>query len=122
MGTIIGWLIGKQMFGRTISEPAARLIAHAGLVLVVLAVLGSIVAFVRRDAVDDHEAKIVQRAAPATAKAADERVADAVRIATQERKMHDVIEAQPDQAIAPTSRALGCERLRRAGRTSPACS
>ena len=71
--------------------------------------------------IDKHEQKIEQRARPATDKAADERANDTIANAKTEKDMHDAIAAQPDQPIAPTTHALSCERLRRAGRNPPAC-
>ncbi len=71
--------------------------------------------------IENHEQKIEQRARPATDKAADERANDTIANAKSEQEMHNAIAAQPDQPIAPTTRALSCERLRRAGRNPPAC-
>jgi hypothetical protein len=71
--------------------------------------------------IDKHEAKLERRAAPATDKAASERAADTIRNDKHEEDLHDVIAAQPDQPIAPTSRALACQRLRNAGKHPPAC-
>lgn len=34
MGSLIGWLVGRQLFGRTISAGGARAIAHVGLAAV----------------------------------------------------------------------------------------
>lgn len=121
MGSLIGWLVGKQIFGRVIGEKGARFIAYAGLVLLIFSLIGGAVACVRRDAVSDHEAKIERRAKPATDKAADERAKDAIENHKQQEERRDVIEAQPDQPIAPTSHALACKRLRDAGKHPPAC-
>ena len=74
-----------------------------------------------RSVIDKHEQKIERRARPATDKAADERANDAISNAKREEELHDVIAAQPDQPIAPTSRALSCQRLRNAGRNPPSC-
>lgn len=116
MGTIIGLLVDKGL-----SERAARALAYAGLLLTLAGMIGGVVAWIRHDAVADHEVRVERRAAPATEKAASERVADAVHNAKQAQERHDVIAAEPDQPIAPTSRALGCKRLRDAGVRSPAC-
>lgn len=121
MGSIIGLLVGKTIFGKTITEKAARAIAYAGLFLLIAALIYGVVAWIRSDAVSDHQQKIEHRAAPATSKAADERAADAITNAKQEQEMHDVIAKAPDQPIAPTSRARACEQLRRAGRHPAAC-
>jgi hypothetical protein len=122
MGSIIGVLVGRTIFGKVIDEKLARLIAYAGLIAVLLAMLGTAICSIRKDAVDDHEAKIEARAKPATDKAADERARDTIATAQHEQELHNAIAAQPDQPIAPTSRALACKRLRDAGRHPPACS
>lgn len=121
MGAFIGMLAGKQLFGRTITEPVARAIGIAGLVLLILGVAGGIVLAIRNDAVSDHEAHQVQRAAKATEKASTERAQDAVTNSKNDQERHDVINAQPDQPIAPTSLALSCKRLRDAGKHPSAC-
>jgi uncharacterized protein HemX len=121
MGTIIGWLVGRKLFGTVIGERGASVIAHAGLVLVVLAMVGGVVAWIRSDALSDHQAHQVQRGVKATNKAADERVTDALKNSKSEQEMHDAVRAQPDQPIAPTSHALACERLRRRGHAPASC-
>lgn len=121
MGSLIGLLVGKSIFGHVIGEKMARALAYAGLVLGILALMGAAVCAIRKDAVDDHEAKVVTRSIPATNKAADERANDTIKQAKNEAEAHDAIEAQPDQPISPTSRALACKRLRDAGRNPAAC-
>lgn len=74
-----------------------------------------------RSVINKHEQKIERRVAPANDKAASRRANDAIANSRSEQEMHNVIAAQPDQPISPTSHALACERLRRAGRSSPAC-
>ena len=121
MGSLIGLLVGKTIFGRTISEKAARAIAYVGLVLLIFGTCLGVVAWIRSDAVADHEIRIERRAAPATEKASTERAQDTIKRTAEAKEMHDVIVAQPDQPIAPTSRARACEQLRRAGKQPPAC-
>jgi hypothetical protein len=117
MGTAIAWIIARTGW----SEKAARAAAYAALVLALAGMVGTALALIRKDAVDDHQVKVERRAAPATDKAADERSADTIAISKSEQEAHDVIQAQPDQPIAPTSRALACKRLRDVGRNPPAC-
>jgi hypothetical protein len=117
MGTIIGWIALR--FG--VSPAIARAIATAGLFLAVLGVLGTAKCAYDRSVVAKHEAKIERRAAPATDQAASERSAETIAIAKNDQERHNVIAAQPDQPIAPTSRALACKRLHDAGRNPPAC-
>lgn len=121
MGSIIGALVGKRIFGKVIGERGARAIAYIGLILAILALLGTAVCMIRKDAVDDHQAKVESRARTAVVEAAKERTDDAIAIAKSEQEAHDVIAAEPDQPISPTSRALACKRLRDAGRDPPAC-
>lgn len=116
MGSLIGLLVARGL-----SERAARALAYVGLLLLILSMIGGGVALVRHDAVSDYQTKIEKKAAKAVDQAASERANDAIANAKSEQEMHDVIQAQPDQPIAPTTRALSCERLRRAGRTPPAC-
>lgn len=116
----MGWLIGL-LVDRGLSEKAARAASYIGLVLLILSVCGGVVAWIRHDAVADHQAKVQQRVQPANDKAASERANDAINNAKSQQELHDVIQAQPDQPIAPTSRALACERLRRAGRHPASC-
>jgi hypothetical protein len=93
------------------------------LVLILVAVGGffGLKALYDHSVVSHHEQKIERRAAPATNKAADERANDTITNTKNEEEMHNAIAAQPDQPIAPTSRARACLQLRRAGRSSPAC-
>jgi hypothetical protein len=74
-----------------------------------------------KSVIDNHEAKVERRAAPATDKAATERANDTIATAKHEQELHDVIQAQPDQPSSPTSRALACKRLSDAGKHPPAC-
>ncbi len=115
MGSIIAFLITKGIAPRF-----ARPLAYAGLALLLLAMLGTALCAIRKDAVEDHQTKIEARARPATDKAADERARDTIAAATNERITRDEIAAQPDQPISPTSRTLACRRLSNAGRDLPA--
>lgn len=116
MGSFITFLIAKG-----VPAKFARPLAIAGLIALILAAMGTAVCAIRKDAVDDHETKVEARARPATDKAAGERARDTIATTKHEQELHDVIAAQPDQPIAPTSRALSCKRLRDAGRNPPAC-
>lgn len=121
MGALIGLLVGKSIFGHVIGEKLARFLAYAGLFIAVAGMIGGVVLWIRSDAVSDHQAKLEHRAAPATDKAADERAKDTIKQSANEKEAHDAIQAQPDQPIAPTSRALSCKRLRDHNINSPAC-
>jgi predicted lipid-binding transport protein (Tim44 family) len=121
MGTMIGWLVGKQIFGRTIGEKGASLIAHLALVLALAAMIGGVVAWIRSDAVSDHQAKIERRAAPATDAAATERANDAIANAKKDEERHDAIHSVPDTPPGGPSHALACKRLHDLGRDPPSC-
>jgi hypothetical protein len=74
-----------------------------------------------KSVIDSHEAKIEQRAKPATDQAATERAQETIAIQQHEQEMHNAIAAAPDQPIAPSSHVRACEQLRRAHRHSPSC-
>jgi hypothetical protein len=74
-----------------------------------------------RSVIDKHETQLQQRAAPATDKASTERANDTIATAKHEQELHDVIQAQPDQPISPTSHALACARLRARGHAPASC-
>ncbi len=116
MGSIIGLLVAKGL-----PLKHARPLAFAALALVLLSLLAVAKCSYDRAVIAKHEAKTEARARPATDKAADERARDAIANAKTEKELHDAIAAQPDQPISPTSRALSCERLRKARIDSPAC-
>lgn len=112
---VVGWL------GPKASKFAAPLIYTGYIILAVGAFFG-LKALYDSSVISHHEQKIQNRVAPATNKASNERANDTIANTKNEEDMHNVIAAQPDQPIAPTSRAHGCEQLRRAGRHSAACS
>jgi hypothetical protein len=99
----------------------AKVAVMAALFVLALGFLGLGKCAYDRIVIDKHEQKIEQRAKPATDKAASERATDTIANAKKDQERHDVIQAQPDQPIAPTSRALSCKRLRDVGKHPPAC-
>ena len=128
MGSIIGLLAGKTIFGKVISDRMARIIAMAGLFLVILAVLGTAKCAYDRNLIRNHDAK--QTAATAVAdrkadtKAADQRRVDDARI-TQETAQLEKVQAN---APTDTARRLARHRCLRAqqsarasGKPSPIC-
>jgi anti-sigma factor ChrR (cupin superfamily) len=116
MGIIIGALVARGL-----SEKVARAIAYAALALLILAAIAGGKCAYDRSVIAHHEAQQAQKSVKATNEAASERATDTVAAAKHEQELHDVIQAQPDQPIAPTSRALACKRLHDAGRDPPAC-
>ncbi len=95
--------------------------------LATMAWLAVIAAFKLHDrrVVADHDAKQAAETMRAERKANDqaasERASDTIAITKHEQETRHAVEAASDQPIAPTSRALACERLRNAGRVPPAC-
>lgn len=114
------WLISLVTGLGVPSRFAKSVLAVVGAILLIAALWGLKALYDHR-VIANHEQKLEQRAKPATDKAAEERANDAIANAKNEQEMHDAIQAQPDQPIAPTSHALACERLRRAGRSVAAC-
>jgi hypothetical protein len=117
MGTIIGWLMLKLGVG----DKAARAIAYVSLALLLAGAFFGAKAIYDHGVIAKHDAKIEKKAAKAVDQAAGERATDTIAQAKNEQEAHDAIAAQPDQPIAPTSHALACQRLRKLGRTPPAC-
>lgn len=128
MGSIIGLLAGKTIFGKVISDRMARIIAMAGLFLVILAVLYGAKCSYDRKLIGAHDAK--QTAATAVAdrkadtKAADQRRVDDARV-TQETAQLEKVQAN---APTDTARRLARHRCLRAqqsarasGKPSPIC-
>lgn len=113
---IIPWLLAKGIPERFIKP----LLGLVGLIAVAL-VLWAAISYHDHNVIKANNAKIEQKAAKANDQAASERATDAVVLNKTETETHNVIQAQPDQAIAPTSHALSCQRLRQLGRTPPSC-
>jgi hypothetical protein len=111
---VVGWL------GPKFSKFAAPLI-YAFYIIVAVGGFFGLKALYDSSVINKHEQKIERRAAPATNRAADQRANDTITNTKNEEEMHNVIAAQPDQPIAPTSHARACLQLRRAGRSSAAC-
>ena len=116
MMAIIPWLIAKGVPARFV-KPLIAVVAF-------LALAGFLWAAIHihdRNVIRARDAKVEQQAAKATDQAASERATDTITLNQSETETHNVIASQPDRPIAPTSHALSCERLRRAGRTPAAC-
>lgn len=114
------FLIGLALkFG--VPQRFAKFAVIAALVTALVVGLGVGKCAYDRSVIQKHEQKAERRAAPATNKAATERANDIIRQSKSEQEAHDAIQAQPDQPIAPTSRALACKRLRDNRINSPAC-
>lgn len=117
---ITGWGVPAKL--------AKPLLIGVGVVLACLAIFAA-VKLHDRNVVKAHDAQVQVKTLQAQQKAndaaAEQRSTDTIKQAQNEQEAHNAIAAQPDQPIAPTSRALGCERLRRAGKDIsriPACA
>ena len=117
-----GWL------GPRFAKLAKPLLIGVGAVLLCLAMFAAVKIHDHR-VVKAHDAQIevktLQAQRQANDQAAAQRSTDVITQAKNEQEAHSAIAAQPDQPIAPTSRALGCQRLQRAGKDIskfPACS
>jgi hypothetical protein len=121
MGSIIGLMVGRQLFGRTITEPVARFIAIAMLFLTLLGGCAGLVSCLKHKGATDYVQKVEHRAAPATTKAADERVKDAVTNAKNEEELHNAVHSVQDAAPAGPSHALACKRLSNVGKHPASC-
>ena len=128
MGSIIGMLIGKSIFGNVITEKVARIIAYAGLIILIVGVLGTAKCAYDRKLIKGHDAEVVAATAKADrkadTKAADQRRVDDARI-TQESTQLEKVQAN---ATTDTDRRLARFRCLRAqqqaragGKPSPTC-
>ncbi len=123
MESIIGFLITKGL-----SPKLARIVAIGGLFVLILSVMAGAKCAYDRNLIRKHddaqEIKLQRKIAPANDKAAEARATDTIAIAETERKANEAIQSAPETAPSPASTALGCDRLRRAGKDItryPAC-
>ena len=120
VATLIGWGVPAKL--------AKPLLIGVG-VLLLVGLAFAAVKLHDRNVVKTHDTQVQVKTLQAQQKAndaaAEQRSTDTIKQAQNEQEAHNAIAAQPDQPIAPTSRALGCERLRRAGKNLsaiPACA
>ena len=120
----VAWLVAKGVPARV----AKPLLAFFGLCAVV-GLLWAAIAIHDRNVITAHDAtanaKVIAKTAPANDRAADQRSTDVITNARQAQETKDAIHAAPDSAPSASSIALGCERLRRAGKSLagiPACA
>ena len=124
MIAIISWLIAKGIPARF----AKPLLVFVGL-CAVAGLLWAAIAYHDRNVIKVHDAtanaKVIAKTTPANDHAADQRSTDAIINARTAQETKDAIHAAPDSAPSPSSIALGCQRLRRAGKSLagiPACA
>lgn len=129
MGSIIALLIGKSIFGKTITEPFARIIAYAALVLIIVGALWGAKCAYDSHIIGAHDAK--QAAATAKAdknaddNAATSRVTDVTREQNEATQAQEAINEAKRTGADPRAAYYGCVRkqqsARSAGQPPPVC-
>lgn len=127
IATLMGWGLGAR---------AAKLVAYVAIPLLILAVIGGGIWFLRHDAYSDGKrderaawelkaaemkalAEKLQRKADQLRQAAEQ--ADRTRIATNRQEVDNAVSKIPDQRTSPRQHARACLELRRQGQNPPAC-
>lgn len=127
IATLMGWGLGAR---------AAKLIAYVGIPLLILAVVGGGIWFLRHDAYNDGQrderaaweikaaemkalAEKLQRHADTLRQAASD--LDKTRIATNRKEVDDATRNIPDQGTSARQHTRACIELRRQGQNPPAC-
>lgn len=110
----------EGLLGPNFSKLAKPLI-YLALIVILVTGFGIAKCSYDRNVIAKHDAQIEQRATPANDKAANERAHDITTNSNNESEMHNVIAAQPDQPISPTSHARACLELHRAGKYPASC-
>src|SRR4051812_9481303 len=75
----------------------------AAFVVIAVMALGVTKCAYDRSVIEKHDAKIIERAQPATDKAAEERARDTITQAKNEQEAHDAVHSVPDAAPAGPS-------------------
>jgi hypothetical protein len=116
------WLIGfaASLLGPKFGKFAKPVVFAILGLLLVAALWGGKCAY-DKSIIEKHDAKIIERAKPATDKAADERAKDTIAQAKNEEEAHNAVHSVPDAAPAGPSHALACQRLRKLGRHPASC-
>lgn len=129
MGSLIGLLVGKSLFGHVIGEKLARVIAIAGLFLLILGALGVTKCAYDRNVIRNHEQKAELKQAKRERKADQNLNTQQGRdeAASEQRKqeIENATRNIPDQAPSARQRAIACAELRREAKErrkpEPAC-
>lgn len=129
MGSLIGMLVGRRIFGKVIGEKAARAIAYIGLALLIVMVLGiakcSYDASVIEDYTAEQRADQAERERGADKKLNDQKQLDEAAAAQRKKEIEDATRNIPDQKPSARQRARACVELRReakaSGRPEPTC-
>jgi hypothetical protein len=119
MGSLIGMLVGKQVFGRVIGPKAARFLVYAGLAILVVVALGMAKCTYDRSIIQRHELKIEAEVAKADRKAdnkaAEQRRVDDSRLVVEANELKKV-QANAQDDIARRLAKHRCLRMQQAAR------
>lgn len=107
---------------KMIPEPLRKAAVWATLILSVTALLWAAQILYDRSIVREHEQKRAAKSIEAREKASEERAADTLRDAANEKGRNDAINAAPTGgALSPAELSLNCRRLHDLGREPAAC-
>lgn len=106
-----------------VPEELQKPLRWAILIAAAIAAFFALKAIYDANVVEDYENERAVESIEARDTAAEQRAADAIRNAEDEKELIDAIEQAPKGgAVSPAAVALGCERLRRrGGELPPAC-
>jgi hypothetical protein len=124
MGALIGMLVGKSIFGRTITEPVARFLVGLGLFLAALLAVGLGKIAYDRAVIAHHnakaDAKLVKDERKADTHLVQQQAVDNAAAAARKQEIDDATRNIPDQAPSARQRARVCIELRRQHEQLPA--
>jgi hypothetical protein len=117
MGSIIGLLVGKSIFGHVIGEKLARVLAIGGLFIAVLSVLGTVKCAYDRSIIRQHEEgaelKQAKRERKADANLEKQKDTDAAAKEQRVQEMDNATKGIPDRRPSDRQRAIACRELQR---------
>lgn len=117
MGSLIGLLVGKSIFGHVIGEKLARVLAIGGLFIAVLAVLGTVKCAYDRSVIRKHEQgvelKQAKRERKADTRLEQQKDTDAAAKAQRQQEMDNATKGIPDRRPSDRQRAIACRELQR---------
>ncbi len=117
MGSLIGWLVLKG-----IPPKSARLFAFAGLALVLLAAMGTMVCAYNEHIIGNHDAKreatIAKDDRKADTKAAEQRRVDDERAVTEHQEIKEAVNDAVSEGRDPRAEYYRCLGLQQAARRS----
>lgn len=118
IGAFLPGLFGKQLAYKT-----ARALGFGVITIMIVLALWGAGCAIKRNIINDHDAKREATASTAREEAADQRALDAIANTQSEKELHDAINAAPTGgSVSPADHALNCQRLfRQSGRLPPGC-